>query len=221
MARLRPGATDRLDYAAAAGPLRVVVLDLVRRDAGSGGVVTPATLAFLRRALREAGDHPVLVAVHQPLDQAEGGASVFDVLDADPRVVAVLAGHTHRNAIVARRTPAGGYWLITTASIVDWPQQWRALRLVETAGGGLALETWMVDHTGRPNDEGDLAGIARDLAFLDPQGGRPARAAGPPSARNARLHLPARALRAPARPGRPRPLPPPRAEATLGAGDTV
>lgn len=221
---LRPGgAGDRLDYAVALGDaLHVIVLDLVRRDAGSGGVVTADTLAALQRELAAAGDRYVLIAVHQPLDRTAGAASVLDVLDADPRVVAVLAGHTHRNAIEPRRSRAGGYWLITTASIVDWPQQWRSLRLVETAGGGVALETWMVDHTGRPNDEASLAGIARDLAFLDPQGGRPAHAAGPASARNVRLHLPAgRRPRPPARPGLPRPLPPERAPSRLGAGDTL
>jgi hypothetical protein len=216
---------DRLDYAADAGArLRVIVLDLVRRDAGSGGLVTAATLAALQRELAAAGDRYILVAVHQPLEQTAGGDAVFDLLDADPRVVAVLAGHTHRNAIAPRRSAAGGYWLITTASIIDWPQQWRALRLVQTAGGAVALETWMVDHTGRPNDEGSLAGIARDLAFLDPQGGRPARAAGPPAARNVRLFLPPRAPRAPTRAGGsaiPRALPPPTAPERLGAGDTV
>jgi hypothetical protein len=222
VARLRAGAGPRLDYAVSVGSaVRVIVLDLVRRDRGSGGVVTPATLAFLRGALSEAGDHHVIVAVHQPLDQTAGAASLLDVLDADPRVVAVLAGHTHRNAIVPRRTRAGGFWLVTTASIVDWPQQWRALRLVQTRGGGVALETWMVDHTGRPNDEADLAGIARDLAFLDPQGGRPVGAAGPPEARNVRLHLPPRAARPPRRPGVPRPLPPAPPPAHLGAGDAV
>ena len=41
-------------------------------------------------------------------------------------------------------------------------------RLREAAGGGVALETWMVDHDGR-----GLAGIARELAYLDAQGGRP------------------------------------------------
>jgi hypothetical protein len=158
------------------------------------------------------------------LDQTVGGDAIFDLLDADPRVVAVLAGHTHRNAIAPRRSAAGGYWLITTASIIDWPQQWRALRLVQTAGGGVALETWMVDHTGRPNDEASLAGIARDLAFLDPQGGRPAGAAGPPTARNVRLFLPSRAPRPPAGvggPAIPRALPPPTAPERLGAGDAV
>ena len=218
----RAQAADRLDYAVDVGDdLRVIVLDLVRRDAGSGGLVTATTLTALRRELAAAGDRYILIAVHQPLDQTAGGDAIFDLLDADPRVIAVLAGHTHRNAIVPRHSPAGGYWLITTASIIDWPQQWRALRLVQTVGGGVALETWMVDHTGRPNDEGSLAGIARDLAFLDPQGGRPAHAAGPPSARNVRLFLPPRAPRAPARPGTPRALPSPTAPERLGAGDAV
>ncbi len=224
VARLRRGtdAHDHLDYAVDVGDrLRVIVLDLVRRDAGSGGLVTAETLAALQRELAAAGDRYILVAVHQPLDQTAGGDAIFDLLDADPRVVAVLAGHTHRNAIASRRSPAGGYWLITTASIIDWPQQWRALRLVQTAGGGVALETWMVDHTGRANDEGSLAGIARDLAFLDPQGGRPAHAAGPPTARNVRLFLPARPPRPPAKPGTPRALPPPTAPERLGAGDAV
>ena len=218
----RSETADRLDYGADAGDhLRLIVLDLVRRDAGSGGLVTATTLAALQRELAAAGNRYILVAVHQPLDQTAGGDAIFDLLDPDPRVVAVLAGHTHRNAIVPRRSPTGGYWLITTASIIDWPQQWRALRLVQTADGGVALETWMVDHTGRPNDEGSLAGIARDLAFLDPQGGRPADAAGPPAARNVRLFLPTRAPHPPARPGTPRALAPPTAPERLGAGDAV
>jgi 3',5'-cyclic AMP phosphodiesterase CpdA len=224
VARLRRGtdAQDRLDYGADAGDhLRVIVCDLVRRDAGSGGLVTAATLTALQRELAAADDRYILVVVHQPLDQTAGGDAIHDLLDADPRVVAVVAGHTHRNAIVPRRSRAGGYWLITTASIIDWPQQWRALRLVQTAGGGVALETWMVDHTGRPDDESSLAGIARDLAFLDPQGGRPAHAAGPPAARNVRLFLPARPPRPPATPGTPRALPPAIAPKRLGAGDAV
>ena len=54
-------------------------------------------------------------------------------------------------------------------------------RLRETERG-VALETWMVDHDGR-----GLAGISRELAYLDAQGGRPQRFAGVPPDRNARL----------------------------------
>jgi 3',5'-cyclic AMP phosphodiesterase CpdA len=214
---------SRLDYAFAVGSdLQVVVLDLVRRRAGSDGIVSPSTLAFLREALDAAGDSYVIVASHHPLDATTAGAeAILALLDADPRVVAVLAGHRHRNSIVPRRSQAGGYWLVTTASIVDFPQQWRALRLVATSGGGVALETWLVDHAGRPNDGDDLAGIARDLAFLDAQGGRPARAAGPLRARNVRLHLPPRPRR-PARRGARLPaLPEPAPPSSLGAGDAL
>jgi 3',5'-cyclic AMP phosphodiesterase CpdA len=220
----RPGGDrGRLDYAFGVGEaLQVIVLDLARRDAGADGLVTESTLAFLADALAASGERHVVVACHQPLDASAGGDAVLTLLDSDPRVVAVLAGHTHRNAIEPRHGPAGGYWLLTTASIVDFPQQWRALRLVATPRGGVALEAWMVDHAGRPNDEDDLAGIARDLAFLDPQGGRPANAAGPLLARNVRLHLPARTLRPPRRRPRLPSLPPPSAPpATVGAGDAL
>jgi 3',5'-cyclic AMP phosphodiesterase CpdA len=213
---------ERLDHSFSIGSdLQVVVLDLVRRQAGSDGIVTESTLAFLADALEAAGERHVIVACHQPLDATAGGEAVLALLDSDPRVIAVLAGHTHRNSIEARRSRAGGYWLVTSASIVDFPQQWRALRVVATSGGGVAIETWLVDHGGRPDDEEDLAGIARDLAFVDAQGGRPALAAGPRRARNVRLHLPPRALRPAPRRRRLPALPPPEAPSSLGAGDAL
>ena len=49
---------------------------------------------------------------------------------------------------------------------------------------GYALETWMVDHDGR-----GLAAVARELAFLDAQGGRPQGFAGAREDRNARLFV--------------------------------
>lgn len=214
------GRGDRLDRAFAVGDdLWVVVLDLVRRDAGSGGIVGAEVLAALTAGLNAAEDRRVLVVCHQPLHDATGAEPAVALLDGDPRVVAVVSGHRHRNEITPRRTPAGGYWLISTASVVDFPQQWRMLRVRAAPRGATVLETWTVDHEGRPGDPDDLAGVARDLAFLDPQGGRPARAAGAVRHRNARLHLPARSLRAPA----PRAVPPAvtadPASAGFGAGD--
>ena len=111
----------------------------------------------------------MIVASHQPLVGSDGGEQLLSLLDQHPRVVAAIAGHTHRNQVQARPTPAGGYWLIGTASLIDYPQQSRALRVLDTPGGGVAIQTWMLDHV----FPGDLGTISRQLAYLDAQGGRP------------------------------------------------
>jgi 3',5'-cyclic AMP phosphodiesterase CpdA len=181
-AGLAPGG-PLLDYAFDLGPkLRVIVLDLVRRGGGSDGLVHPGQASRLSRLLREAGDRWVLVVTHQPLTNSVGGAGVLALLDRHPGVVAVLSGHTHENRIEPRRAPGGGYWLISTASLVDYPQQARALRLFETGGEGVALQTWMLDHV--PAELGD---ISRELSYLDAQGGRPQGFAGTRRDRNVTL----------------------------------
>ena len=106
---------------------------------------------------------------HQPLSSSEGGEQILGLLDRHPRVIAAISGHTHRNLIVARLTSAGGYWLISTASLIDFPQQARAIRVLATADGGVAIQTWMLDHV----FPGKLGTISRQLAYLDAQGGRP------------------------------------------------
>ena len=178
-------AGDRLDYSFDIGAsVRGIVLDVVDRAGGERGLVTPAQVAWLRAELRRAGRRYVVVFSHQPLAKSAGGEAALRALDAAPRVVAAIAGHRHRNAITPR--PAGPYWLVETASLADFPQQARFFRLVRTAGGGVALETWMVDQDGA-----GLAGVSRELAFLDAQGGRPQGFLGRPEDRNARLRLPA------------------------------
>ncbi len=103
--------------------------------------------------------------------------------------MAELTGDTHRNAIRPVRTRAGGYWRITTASLADWPQQGRMVRLVTGPDGQRAIETWMLDHAGA-TDAQDTAGVARELSYLDAQGGRTTGLAGRRTDRNARLWLP-------------------------------
>jgi 3',5'-cyclic AMP phosphodiesterase CpdA len=174
LARLRAaegvrGAGELLDYTFDVGEqLRVIVLDLVRRDGGSGGQVHNGQPQWLARALSRAGRRWILVVSHQPLAGSAGGAKLLALLDRHPRMLAALSGHTHRNRIVPRPGRGGGYWLISTASLIDYPQQARALRVYATANGGAALQTWMLDHV--PSRLGD---ISRELAFLDAQGGRP------------------------------------------------
>jgi len=178
-------APDRLDYAFDVAPgVRGLVLDTVDRAGGSRGLVRPEQVAWLRGQLAAAGNAWVLVFSHNPLDASVGGEAALAALDASPRVVAAISGHRHRNAIDQR---GSGAWLVGTSSLADFPQQARLFRLRERAGGGVVLETWMVDHDGA-----GLAGTARELAYLDAQGGRPKGFAGRRGDRNARLFLPAR-----------------------------
>ena len=119
---------------------------------------------------------------HQPLTSAVGGGRLLTVLDHDPDVLATLNGDTHKNTLTPRESPAGGYWQISTSSLADYPQQARVLQVVRTESGDVAINTWMIDGTGSP-----LADTARQLSYLDAQGGRPQGDAGEAGDRNAIL----------------------------------
>jgi hypothetical protein len=165
----------RLDYTFDIGAhVRGIMLDTVNRAGGSRGLVTTAQLAWLRREAGRAGARWIVVFAHNRLPE-----EALAILDATPRVAAVVFGNSHRNAIA----PRDSYWLISTSSLADFPQQARMFRLRE-APGGAVLETWMVDQDGR-----GLAGVSRELAYLDAQGGRPQGFAGRPTDRNARLFV--------------------------------
>jgi len=190
LARLRGvsragGAGPLLDYSFDIGErVRVIVLDLVRREGGSGGVVQPRQPRWLADELARTGERWVIVACHQPLTSSAGGETLLALLDRHPRVLAAIWGHTHRNRVVPRASPAGGYWLVASSSLIDFPQELRAMRVRETAGGGVALEAWMLDHV----PDGGLGDISRQLSYLDAQGGRPQGFAGGPLDRNVRLY---------------------------------
>jgi len=132
------------------------------------------------------------------------GEEVEELVGRYPNVILWLAGHTGRNSISAKPGAAGGgYWEVTTAGALDFPMQGRLVEIVDNRDGTLSIFTTMYDlaTTVNPGDAEDgtpddglnqrlLAGVARQLAFRDPQ----LDLAGPglaPSDRNAELLIPA------------------------------
>ncbi len=111
-------------------------------------------------------------------------------------VVLWLNGHIHANRVRARsdeRGNGGGFWEVTTASLVDWPCQGRLVELIDAGEGLLAIACTMVDHDAMidagAGERSDLAALHRELAANVPYAGFASGRAGSPLDRNVILPL--------------------------------
>ena len=166
------------------GDIRFIAMDTVNPYGGWQGSLGDAHFAWLRGVLEQSEDRYVVVMSHHPswcLTNAysEGeprrlAAEVVHLLLDHPQVIAWLSGHVHAHASLWHESAdGGGFWEITTASLIDWPQQARILEFIR-ADGGVAIRSTVLDH-GAPagwsaDDLGDhrgLAAISRVLAAND------------------------------------------------------
>ncbi|HLM26161.1 MAG TPA: TIGR03767 family metallophosphoesterase [Thermoleophilaceae bacterium] len=99
-------------------------------------------------------------------------------------LIAFVNGHEHENRITpVRRRGAAGFWQITTASHIDWPQESRLIDLFDNRDGTLSIFGTILDHAGNANPGSSplnttgpqsraqvsrLASISRELACNDP-----------------------------------------------------
>lgn len=173
------------------GPFRMVVLDSVNPNGYADGSLDQPQLAWLKATIASATGKAVLVFSHHTsatmnnplvgtgLDVSPRvlGPDVAAYLLSQPRVIAWVNGHTHRNRITPHVRPdgTGGFWEINTASHIDWPQQARILEVADNRDGTLSIFTTILDHAGPAGHAGDLAGptglasLAREIALNDPQ----------------------------------------------------
>jgi metallophosphoesterase (TIGR03767 family) len=166
------------------GQIRCVVLDTVNHHGGWQGSIDSTQLSWLEGELAAHAARPVVLFSHHPLetmvndtrppgaDRRVLAAELREVLLAHPCVVAWLNGHTHIHSVTAVTDGAGhGFWQITTASHIDWPQQARIVEFLAT-GAGLAIACTVIDSAAGPSYGGspepaDLAALARELAAND------------------------------------------------------
>jgi hypothetical protein len=88
-----------------------------------------------------------------------------------PNLILWIAGHRHRNAVTALKSPdAGrpelGFWEIETASLRDFPQQFRTFEIVRRSDDTVSIITTDVDPV---VEDGSLAATSRTYAVAAQQ----------------------------------------------------
>lgn len=167
--------------------VRALGLDTCNSVAGPDGAVPRRQFEWLRAELETAQRERKLVIVlshHNSLTlenaaQRPGfdeplvhAAELVDLLLSYPVAVAWLNGHTHLNQILAHTSDTGGFWEITTASCIDFPQQQQVVELVDNRDGTLSIFTTVLDHAspvvpGAGGSALDLAARSREFAAND------------------------------------------------------
>jgi metallophosphoesterase (TIGR03767 family) len=188
--------------------MRMIVLDTVDENGGATGSLDHVQAAWLSETLTQRPDLATMIVSHHTSHSmtntatAAGeparmlGPRLVDLLLGHPQVILWVNGHTHRNSVRPHAAAAGGgFWEITTASHIDWPQQVRAIEITDNRDGTLSIFGTLIDSAAPPawngslDDTVALAALSRELAANDPQID-PSEHRGTPSDRNVELLLP-------------------------------
>ncbi|MGY2746018.1 TIGR03767 family metallophosphoesterase [Arthrobacter sp. UYCu723] len=128
-----------------------------------------------------ARDRLVVLFSHHPLasfddvePSSDGGppplnrSAVLELVDRFPNVVAWMNGHRHHHRVTPHEAKYenGGFWEITTASLIDYPQQSRIVELLDNGDGTLSIAATLVDHSAPESVTYEGAHTARSLAAL-------------------------------------------------------
>jgi metallophosphoesterase (TIGR03767 family) len=191
-------ATGRLYYTFDIGDdIRGISIDTVNRGGYAEGSIGTIQFDWLERRIKEASHDGKLVVIFShhnmqtltnpvPDPPTERGADPVRVmgdrieamLHCYDNVVLWVNGHSHVNRITAHPDPAGvtgGFWEISTAAHVDYPQQARLIEIADNNDGTLSIFGTMIEHAapaaasvGATTPLG-LAAISRELSANDYQ----------------------------------------------------
>ncbi|WP_282699438.1 TIGR03767 family metallophosphoesterase [Streptomyces sp. CC219B] len=164
----------------------VIGISLDTTDAGGHheGSIGTAQLRWLDRTLRDNRDAYAIVFSHhtsatmdntnrdpaRPDERRHNGQELLALLGRHRNVLAWVNGHIHRNNITAR----DGFWEISTASHVDYPQLARVIELVDNKDGTLSLFTTCVESAAPHRtdftdlSQTGLAALYRELSYNAP-----------------------------------------------------
>jgi metallophosphoesterase (TIGR03767 family) len=144
-------------YSADVGRVKLIVIDSVNQFGGWQGSLDEVQFAWLESEIASS-TKPVVLSSHHPLtlmfnDYAPIGRRVCrkeirEMLLKYPQVILWLAGHEHRHHVewIGPDQEDIGFWLVETASHIDWPQQSRTVEVVRSADGDIYIGLSIVDH---------------------------------------------------------------------------
>jgi metallophosphoesterase (TIGR03768 family) len=169
-------------------PLKVIVLDDTRHDINPVvSTYAHASLDNIRydwlvRELEsgQAEGKLMIIAAHIPIRNEPPGPSklwsslspvseqtLIAKLHTYPNLILWISGHTHENTVTALPStdpghPELGFWEVETASLRDFPQQFRTFEIVRNSDNTVSIFTTDVDPAVR---NGSLAGMSRSYAI--------------------------------------------------------
>ena len=129
----------------------------------------------------DAKDRLVILFSHHPLSSFEkdersstsgpqplNRSAVVELISRFPNVVAWMNGHIHRHRITPHKSQyeTGGFWEITTASLIDYPQQSRIIELLDNGDGTLSIAGTLIDHSAPESVTHEGTQTAPSLAAL-------------------------------------------------------
>ncbi len=172
-------------------PLKVIVLDDTAKGPGQpdygGGALDQARLDWLTGELQQGQDDGklMIIAAHIPVKPAKGLTddtpahtfrdeksedSLLATLHAYPNLILWIAGHRHLNTVTAQpydpsmaaQGPENSFWEVETASLRDFPQQFRTFDIRRNSDNTISIFVTDVDPA---VTEGSPAAKSRDYAI--------------------------------------------------------
>ena len=138
---------------------RIILLDTNHPQGDYQGSVGNAQLQWLDQQLTEVDHQPgriaLLVSHHGSVSltnrrgadpQRQQAGALVALLHRHPSLVAWLAGHRHLHEVRPHAGPEGGFWEISTGSVIDWPSQTRAVEFLCHGDGQLVIHCTLQDH---------------------------------------------------------------------------
>lgn len=148
---------ERNYWTCAVGETYFICLDTVNPYGGWQGSIDSAQFEWLKSELDSHVDDYIVVASHHPSPSMTNdyttvrsevrilGAEILGLLMQYPNVIAWVAGHIHFNAAIMHEQGESKLLEITTASLIDWPQQGRIFEIVRS-NGKVGIISTVVDH---------------------------------------------------------------------------